>query len=90
MGDLLEILVELSMDQPIVGAVLLTLVLWLICVALMGSVVGSGVAIVCGLLIFAVLRWRSRQRFISLRLSKWSESAPEQGAASPVDRDRKP
>ncbi len=58
---LAELLTEIIVDRPIVRAVLLTLVLWLFCVALMGWVVGSGVAVVCGLLIFAVFRFRSRQ-----------------------------
>ena len=63
MVELFDLLVELSMDQPIVFAVLITLLLWLACVGLMGTVVGSGVAIVCGLLIFALLCWRSKPKF---------------------------
>ena len=89
MGEfLVELLIDLLVDQPIVGAVLLTLLLWLVCVALMGGVVGSGVAIVCGLLIFALLHWRSKQRFISLGLRRPNGSAPEEGAAGRVRRHR--
>ena len=75
MGELLELLSELSLEEPIAGAVLITLVLWFICISVMGTVVGGVVPLVVGLLIFALLR-RSKQPFTTLELLGRNESTP--------------
>ena len=83
MGKLRELLIE-----PFL--VLITLLAWLICVIMLGSVVGGVVPIVGGLLIFALPRWRSKQRFITLELLRRNESAPQDSVTSLGDRDQLP
>jgi hypothetical protein len=80
MDKLLELLIE-----PFL--VLITLLAWIICAGLMGSVAGSVVPLVGGLLIFALPHWRSKQRFIALELLRRNESAPQDSVASRADRD---
>ena len=83
MGKLRELLIE-----PFL--VLITLLAWLICVIMLGSVVGGVVPLVGALLIFALPRWRSNQPFITLELLMRNESAPEDSVASRGDRTNFP
>jgi hypothetical protein len=94
MGELLELLIETALGEPIICAVLLALGALFLCISVMAGVVGSvvgGVVVTAGLiLIVSLLLRQSKQPFIALELLRRNESVPADSVASRGNRDPLP
>jgi|HubBroStandDraft_1064217.scaffolds.fasta_scaffold85236_3 hypothetical protein len=79
MAELLELLVELVLDQPILGVLAI-----LIIVVYVGSRLIGVVPTACGLLISAWIGWRfSQDRIIGLDLSRQEQPRDDSSAEAP-------
>src|SRR6266496_1327608 len=78
------ILVEFLLEEPVLCAVLITLLVWLIFAGLLGNIL----PIVCGVLISVFIHWRFSQRLVTLGLSRRNSSREKGNVALSLAQDR--